>query len=201
MIKKYNEYIKENKKYTWDNLLADFYEEFIISMYFNNDKILGTIHVNCPDFLNKNDDGFGDQDYNNAWFENSNKVAEWLENDIKELLNIKEILNIPNDKFLLFKYLTMKFHKKFGWGELDKDEDYIDIIFYGNSANILSGNLHECFEDFQKYNYNVEEYVEKLIKENSKIFNNEYFIDLIENVDYLNNKYRHYIDANNFDIL
>jgi hypothetical protein len=201
MITKYTTYIKENKKYTFDDVFNEFYQNYVISMYFDEDKKINTIHIESPDYLNQNGRDFNNEDADEAWDENFSDVQKVLEKTVSDSLNEKDFLNIPNDKFLLFRYLAMKFHKKFGWGEIDEDADYIDIFFYGTSARILSGNLKECLEDFEIYNYNVEEYVEQLIKENSKIFNNKYFLFLIENVDYLYTKYKHYIDANNFDIL
>ena len=53
------------------------------------------------------------------------------------------------------------------------------------------------YTTYIKENNNID-YIDK---ENSNIFNNEYFVDIIKNNDYLYNKYRYYINANNFDIL
>lgn len=109
------------------------------------------------------------------------------------LYTYKLFNNISNDKITLFNALLYSICER-----------YFLLLYHfeGKLGDILN-NIYSLKNYVDKYNKinDVDKYVDYLLSNESKFLTNTFIINLVNNSEYLKDKYIHIINAKKFDIL
>ena len=203
MITKYGTYI--NEKISSKDIKEEY--DFFYDLHFLYEKTEKEYILN----LSLNDDLNDGYEIDDILSEYAGYIDNYLEINLAKILKIKSLKEIETDKFLMVRYLFIAHQNKYDDGDnidiynqeyMDSDVSDISITYKLYTVNQLFDIIKYILKDFiNVYKYDAFKYTEHLIENDSAIINDKYFLDIIENNEILKDKYKHVLDAKNFDLI